>query len=84
MNSVFIFSPSSMDWITVNIPEGHNMDWSSSECMYYGTLFTLASQNGFDRKRAVIIAEAGVSKRLYPGIIFDSSIEYDLKSLAGF
>jgi hypothetical protein len=83
MNSVLIFSPSSMDWINVDIPEGHNMDWSSSECMYYGTLFTLASQNGFDRKRAVILAEAGVSKRLYPGILFNISIEDDLKCLRG-
>jgi hypothetical protein len=83
MNSVLIFSPSSMDWLTISIPEGHTMDWSSSECMYYGTLFALASQNGFDRKRAVILAEAGVSKRLYPGIIFDSGIEDDLELLSG-
>ena len=69
------------NWIDVAIPRGHDPSWIDSDKFHYATMYTAAVSKGFAEKRAASIAEAAVSKRLYPGLQYDSALEEDLRSL---
>ena len=64
-------------WISVNLP---SLDpcWLVSDTWYYATIYAAAIDRGFSEKRARIIAEAAVNKRIYPEISYDKGIENDL------
>ena len=79
MKNVLVFSNNS--WIHVDIPVGHDPSWSTADMSFYGTMFAAASQL-FPTERAVSIAEAVVSKRLYPGLVYDKVLERDIASIA--
>lgn len=69
------------DWIDVALPKGYDPNWTTQDTYYYATIWALASRKGFSRQKARQLAEAAVSKRIYPGILFYSQIEKDLLSL---
>jgi len=64
-------------WVSVDLP---NLDpcWLVSDTWYYATIYAAAVNSGFLEKRARIIAEAAVNKRIYPEISYDKGIESDL------
>ena len=68
---------SNNSWLSIPPPVGHDPSWLSADSFFYATMF-VAAKEFFPHDRAVILAEAAVNKRLYPGIVYDSSIEDDL------
>ncbi len=68
-------------WKSVSIPKGHDPSWIEADFLYYASCWVLAESKGFSEKRSEQLAEALVSKRLYPGIVYDKILEKDLKTL---
>lgn len=68
-------------WTSVSLPKGIDPTWSESDNYFYAARFVAAQESGFSEKRSVQLAEAAVSKRLYPGLEFDRVLEADLKAL---
>ena len=68
-------------WKTVKIPNGCDPSWIEADFLYYASCWVLAESKGFSEKRSEQLAEALVSKRLYPELIYDKVLEKDLKSL---
>ena len=66
-------------WVSVDLP---SLDpcWLVSDTWYYATIYAAAIHRGFLEKRARIIAEAAVNKRIYPEISYDKGIENDLNN----
>ena len=69
-------------WKQINIPKGHDPSWNSADMWYYATLREAAEAKGFHAKRAEIIAEAAVFKRMYPGLMYDKTLEEDILKIA--
>lgn len=65
-------------WTHVRIPFNTDPCWLSSDILYYATIYAAASQSGATEKRAVIIAEAAVNKRIYKDLVYDSGLEADI------
>lgn len=68
-------------WVTVGIPKGHDPCWGTSDKYYYASSYTAAKALGFPEQRARVLAEALTSRRLYPGLVYEKSIEQDLRNL---
>jgi len=68
-------------WVSVTIPKGHDPCWTTSDTYYYASSYIAAKTAGFPEKRSEILAEAFVSKRIYPGLVFDQLLENDLQNL---
>jgi len=66
------------EWISVLIPKGIDPVWVEADLLYYATAWAAAQAAGFSEKRSEQLAEALVSKRLYPGLVYDSVLEGDL------
>lgn len=69
------------EWLEVHLPKGYDPNWSEEDTYYYALIWSLAFRKGFSEKRSRELAEAAVSKRVYPGIVFISQTEKDLHSL---
>lgn len=67
-------------WISVIPPKFVDPCWSKKDLQFYATIYAACSQE-HDERRARILAEVAVNKRLYPEIKYDSRIEADLSSL---
>ena len=80
MKSCLIFSKG--EWKQVNIPKGYDPSWNSADLWYYGTMYAAAEAKGYSRTEAESIAEAAVSKRLYPGVMYYAKLEEQLASIS--
>jgi hypothetical protein len=69
-------------WTTVTIPRGYDPAWTDSDLWYFATAWVAADGKGFAAKRCEQIAEAVVSKRLYPGLTFGKELERDIAALS--
>lgn len=67
------------NWISVRIPL--NPCWSPSDTWYYATMWAAGVRKGLDEKKATVLAEAAVTKRMYPEIVFDSVLEKGISDL---
>jgi hypothetical protein len=76
-NLMIVFSNG--DWVSVAIPKYTDPCWSKKDLQFYATIYAAASI--YDSKRATILAEAAVNKRLYPDLRYDASLEADLQRL---
>ena len=66
-------------WTHVRIPSNTDPSWLSSDIWYYATIYAAAiTVVGADEKRAKIIAEASVNKRIYKDLVYDSALEADI------
>ena len=65
-------------WKSVTIPKGVDPVWVEADFLFYATSWAAAHAAGFSEKRSEQLAEALVSKRLYPGLVYDSVLERDL------
>ena len=70
-------------WISVQLPKGADPTWSDADRFFFGAKWVTARELGFSERRAQQLAEAAVSKRLYPGLRFDRALEKELASLDG-
>jgi len=68
------------EWIEVILPKGFDPCWMPADKHYYATLFAAATDI-FNSKRAEVVAEAATAKRMYPELVYDSSLEADIKKL---
>ncbi len=68
-------------WVSVKLPLAHDPAWTESDMWYYAVSWVAAVARGFSETRAEQIAEAVVSKRLYPGCVFYRELEEDMKTL---
>jgi hypothetical protein len=68
-------------WKEVPMPKGHDPSWISADFWYYASLYAAAEAKGFTAQRASIVAEAAVSKRLYPGLMYDKTLEEEIASI---
>lgn len=68
-------------WRSVKIPKGYDPCWIEADFLYYASCWVLAESKGFSEQRSEQLAEALVSKRLYPDLFYDKVLEKDLKSL---
>ena len=73
MKSRLIFSNGV--WRKVNVPKGHDPSWNSADFWYYGSMFAAAEAKGYSHREAESIAEAAVTKRLYPGVVYYPKLE---------
>lgn len=71
----------SSGWTSVSLPKGFDPTWSDADKYFYAARFVAAQESGFSEKRSAQLAEAAVSKRLYPGLEFDCILEVDLRKL---
>jgi len=71
---------SNNQWIEVFLPIGHDPCWMPADKNYYATIWA-AAINIFDSKRAEVVAEAATAKRMYPELVYDSSLEADIKKV---
>lgn len=62
-------------WVTVQPPKGHDPSWQAPDLMRYAVLFQDAVEKGVDAQRAEQLAEAAVNKRLYPGLVYHTTLE---------
>lgn len=74
-----VFSKGS--WLTVKIPQGYDPAWTDSDFWHFAVTWAAAKLKGFQEIRCEQIAEAVVSKRLYPDLSFYKDLERDIKSL---
>jgi hypothetical protein len=68
-------------WAYVPLPKGCDPTWSEADRLFYGSKWIAARDLGFSEQRAQQLAEAAVSKRLYPGLEFDRGLERDLEKI---
>ena len=68
-------------WVDVKVPIGHDPCWRASQKWMYALHFQAAVEKGFSHTRAAQIAEAIVSKSLYPGLVYERSLEEDISKL---
>ena len=68
-------------WLTVHLPKGHDPCWSPSDTWYYATMWAAGVRKGLDEKKATVVAEAATTKRIYPEIVFDSTLEKGISDL---
>ncbi len=65
-------------WVSVKLPPAHDPAWTDSDFWFYAVTWAAAVARGFAEGRAEQIAEATVSKRLYPGCVFYRDLEDDI------
>jgi len=70
---------SNKGWINVKLPVGANPFWSSSDFWYYGTVWVASIEKGFSENRSDQIAEALVNRRMYEHLVYEKSLEDDIK-----
>lgn len=75
-----VFSNNS--WILVNPPRSPDPSWMKKDILFYSTVFA-AANTLFDTKKAAILAEIAVNKRLYTELIYDSKLEEELQRCYG-
>lgn len=76
MHSVVVFCK--RGFVEVAVPDG-----MKGEEYVYGTfLLHLIEEKGVEEKRACVIAEAAVYKRLYPGLVYARELEEDIEMLS--
>ena len=68
-------------WLEVTLPAGLDPLWSDADRWIYAAAYGAAIARGFPDARAVIIAEAIVCKRLYEGIVYDKTLEQEIRRL---
>ena len=67
------------EWTHVRIPSNTDPCWLSGDIWYYATIYAAAVRVlGADEKRAGIIAEAAVNKRIYKDLVYDFGLEADI------
>ena len=71
---------SSGAWLSIIPPKYIDLFWRKKDLQFYATIYAACSQE-HDERRARILAEVAVNKRLYPEIKYDSRIEADLSGL---
>ena len=79
MNTRVVFSAGR--WLQVKLPVGHDPAWTQADTWTYAVAFAAGMQKGLTEKRAEQVAEAVVSKRLYPGLVFPRVLEEDILGL---
>ena len=79
INMLLVFSQG--EWRTITMPEGLDPLWNSSDKFYYAATFSRAASI-LDVKRAHIVAEALVNRRLYPGIQYSSDLERSIQLIS--
>ena len=72
---------SNTGWINVKMPVGANPLWASSDFWHYGTMYVAAIEKGFSELRAGQIAEGLVNRRMYEGLVYEKSLECDIKKV---
>ena len=65
-------------WVSVTLPVGHDPAWTSADKWTYAVAFIAAKKIFGSEFKATQIAEAIVSKRLYPGLEYGRELEEDL------
>jgi hypothetical protein len=76
MNARLVFSAGR--WLQVKLPVGHDPAWTQADTWTYAVAFASGMQKGLTEKRAEQVAEAVVSKRLYPGLQYSRELEEDI------
>jgi len=79
MKTRLVFSKG--QWVSVALPMGHDPAWTQADCWTFATAF-VAAKRVFSEKRAEQVAEAVVSKRLYPGLHYPRELEEDIAKLS--
>jgi hypothetical protein len=69
------------EWLSVITPTHVDPCWSKNDLLFYATIYSASFSIHGDKKRANIIAEVAVNKRLYPELKYNSAIESELSSL---
>jgi|MesohylFT_1024984.scaffolds.fasta_scaffold138022_2 hypothetical protein len=70
------------EWVYVNIPANVDPCWMTEDIWYYATVCAAALRTlGCDEKRAAVIAEAAVYKRIYKDMVYDAKLEEDISSV---
>jgi hypothetical protein len=69
-------------WVHVKIPANVDPCWMTEDIWYYATVFAAAIRTlACDEKRAAVIAEAAVYKRIYKDMVYDAKLEEDISSI---
>jgi hypothetical protein len=68
-------------WVSVTLPKGCDPTWVEADFYTYASCWAQATSKGFSNLRSQQLAEAFVSKRLYPGLVYDRNLEKDLNAL---
>ncbi len=70
------------EWVHVKIPANVDPCWLTEDIWYYATVCAAALRTlACDEKRAAVIAEAVVYKRIYKDIVYDAKLEEDISSV---
>jgi hypothetical protein len=69
------------EWLSIIKPSFTDPCWSKNDLLFYATIYSASFAINGDKKRANIIAEVAVNKRLYPELKYNSAIESELSRL---
>lgn len=69
------------EWITVHLPKGYDPCWSPSDTWFYAAMWASSIRKGHDEKKATVLAEAAVTKRMYPETLYDPVLEKSIIEL---
>ena len=70
------------EWVHVKIPANVDPCWMTEDIWYYASVCAAALRIlGCDEKRAAVIAEAAVYKRIYKDMVYDAKLEEDISSV---
>jgi hypothetical protein len=79
--SIRLILSNTNSWVSVPIPNGLDPLWSESDILHYAAMFVGAQERGFSDARSEQLAEALVNRRLYPGIVYEKTLQSDLEFL---
>lgn len=69
-------------WVHVKIPANVDPCWMTEDIWYYASVCAAALDKlKCDEKRAAVIAEAAVYKRIYKDMVYDAKLEEDIASV---
>ena len=70
-----VYTFSNNEWLSVKVPSG-----LEGQELFYASVYTSLTQvKGLPPQKARVIAEAATMKRLYPGLMYGSVLEKELK-----
>jgi hypothetical protein len=70
------------EWVHVKIPSNVDPCWMTEDIWYYASVCAAALRIlGCDEKRAAVIAEAAVYKRIYKDMVYDAKLEEDISAV---
>jgi hypothetical protein len=79
MDTRVVFSAG--EWVSVELPVGRDPAWTPADSWVYAAAFAASQRAGHAAAKSSVLAEAIVNRRLYPGIVYEATVEKEIKAI---